>query len=100
MIATNDYNLDEETISNKGLYLSEKNSNAPQISNTRIFEFPHLENVFVMESDLYGNPIPKDLCFLAFYGKHGLIGKYLRIETLRRVSEEEIKDLVQRHSQG
>jgi len=53
-----------------------------------------------MESDLYGNTMPKDSCFLAFNGKHGLIAKHLKVETLRNASVEEIKKLIEANSEG
>ncbi len=48
-----------------------------------------------MESDLYGNTMPKDSCFLAFYGQHGLIGKHLKVETLKNASLQDMKAMVQ-----
>ena len=71
-----DFNIDDETISKIGLILSDKPINAQIAPNARVFEYPHLDNVFIMESDLYGNTMPKNSCFLAFYGTHGLIGKH------------------------
>ena len=53
-----------------------------------------------MESDLYGNTMPKDSCFLAFYGSHGLIGKHLRVETLKNASVTDIKKMVESNSEG
>jgi hypothetical protein len=53
-----------------------------------------------MENDLYGNVMPNDSCFLAFYGRHGLIGKQITVEKLRNASTEEINDLVQINSEG
>lgn len=82
------------------MFISQNNDKAPQIPNTRIFEFPDLQNVFVLESDLYGNPTPDGLCFLAFYGKRGLMGKFMRIENLKKSSAADIKLLVERHSQS
>ncbi len=70
----NDFNIDEETIHKVGLRLSDKHINAQIAPNARIFEYPYLDNVFVMESDLYGNRMPKNSCFLVFSGTHGLIG--------------------------
>ncbi|MCW3109986.1 MAG: hypothetical protein JWQ09_4492 [Segetibacter sp.] len=83
MTIIEDFNIDEETISKIGLRLSDEPINAQIAPNARVFEYPHLYKVFVMESDLYGNTMPKDSCFLAFYGHHGLIGKDLKVETLR-----------------
>ena len=100
MISNADFNIDEETINKLGLQLSDKPINAQVASNARIFEYPHLENVFVMESDLYGNTMPKGSCFLAFYGTHGLIGKHLKLETLRKASVEDIKKIVESNFEG
>ena len=91
MINSDDFNIDEETIDKLGLRLSDKPVNAQIASGAREFEYPGLENVFVMESDLYGNMMPKESCFLAFYGSHGLIGKNLKVETLKNASVEDIK---------
>ncbi len=100
MVNCDDFNIDEETISKIGLQLSDKPLNAQNAPTARIFEYPHLDNVFVMESDLYGNTMPKGSCFLAFYGKHGLIGKHLKVETLKNASVEDIKKMVESNSEG
>ena len=93
-------NLDEETISKLGLQLSDKDINTQLAAGSRVFEYPHLDNVFIMESDLYGNKMPKDSCFLAFNGNHGMIGKHLYVETLKNASVNEIREMVQAHTQG
>lgn len=100
MIKSSDLNIDEKTISKIGLRLSDKSINAQIAPNARVFEYPHLDNVFVMESDLYGNIMPKDHCFLAFYGSHGLMGKHLKVETLNNASVEDIKMMVASNSAG
>ena len=100
MIKSNDLNIDEETINKIGLRLSDKPINAQIAPNARVFEYPHLDNVFVMENDLYGNIMPKNSCFLAFYGSHGLIGKHLKVETLKNTSIEYIKKMVESNSEG
>ncbi|MBD0296367.1 MAG: hypothetical protein M3342_19250 [Bacteroidota bacterium] len=100
MINSNDFNIDEETINKIGLRLSDKPINAQIAPNARVFEYPQLDNVFVMESDLYGNIMPKNSCFLAFNGKHGLMGKHLKVETLKNASVEDIKKMVESNSQG
>ncbi len=100
MINSNDFNIDEETINKIGLILSDKPINAQIAPNARVFEYPQLDNVFIMESDLYGNTMPKNSCFLAFYGIHGLIGKHLRVETLKNASVEDIKDMVKSNSES
>ncbi len=100
MINTSDTNLSRETISKVGLRLSDKAINAEISLAARVFEYPHLKDVFVMENDLYGNVMPKDSCFLAFYGRHGLIGKHITVEKLRNASIEEIKNLVKINMEG
>jgi hypothetical protein len=93
-------NIDQDTLRKTGLRLSEKPIQAQLPPNSRVFEYPGLEDVYVMESDLYGNPMPEDSCFLAFQGHRGLIGKHLKIETLRNSSVEDIKRMVQHHIEG
>lgn len=100
MTSTTDYNISEKTISKLGLRLSDKPINAQIAPNARIFEYPGLANVFVMESDLYGNIMPKDSCFLAFYGNHGLIGKHMRVEELEKANVADIKTIVASHSES
>ena len=100
MIKIHDVNIDDETISRVGLRLSNRPINAPVAADARIFEYPHIENVFVMESDLYGNKMPKDSCFLVFNGSHGLIGKHLKVETLRNISVDEIRLIVDSNTEG
>src|SRR5688572_27189277 len=102
LIMTNatELNLDENTIQQIGLQLSDKPINAQIAPDARVFKYPFLEDVFVMESDLYGNKMPKDSCFLAFSGKHGLVGKHIKIETLKTASVEEIRKMVEANSEG
>ena len=100
MIHTDEFNIDEETIIKLGLRLSDEHINAEIAPGARVFEYPHLDKVFVMESDLYGNTMPKDSCFLAFYGHHGLIGKHLKIDTLKHASVEDMKKMVESNLEG
>ena len=100
MINTDEYNIDSETIRNLNLRLSNKHINAETALTARVFEYPHLDNVFVMESDLYGNTMSKDSCFLAFHGQHGLVGKHLKVETLKNASVEDIKKMVANNNEG
>ena len=93
-------NRDDDTIKKVGLRLSEKAINSETAIDSRVFEYPHLENVFIMESDLYGNAMPEHSCFLAFLGNHGLMGKHLKIETLLNASVDSIKKLVQSNKEG
>ena len=88
------YNIDDATIKKLGLQKTE----APEHSNidpaTRLFTFPNVENAYIMENDLYGNPMPAGSCFLAFQGKHGFVGQHLSIETLKNASAKDIKALI------
>jgi hypothetical protein len=93
-------NIDDATIQRIGLRISEKAINAQIAQDCRIFEYPHLKNVYVMESDLYGNTMPENSCFLAFDGKHGLIGKHMTIETLRNSTLADIRHIVETNTDG
>ncbi|MEJ7829750.1 MAG: hypothetical protein WKF91_16190 [Segetibacter sp.] len=93
-------NIDNDTIKKVGLCLSENRLNTETAIESRVFEYPHLENVFIMESDLYGNAMPKGSCFLAFKGHHGLIGKHLSVERLKNASAEDIENMVQHNNEG
>ena len=94
------HNIDDKTKQKLGLRISHKPINAQTAQDSRVFEYPHLENVFVMESDLYGNAMPKNACFLAFIGKHGLVGKDMTIETLTNSTEAEIRHIVEINTEG
>lgn len=100
MTNSEEYNIDDETIQRIGLRPTDKLVNAPLAGDARVFEYPGLEDVFVMESDLYGNKMPKGSCFLAFYGHRGLIGKHLKVETLKNAGPEEIKNMVASNKEG
>lgn len=100
MINTTEVNLDKETIEKIGLRLSNKPINAQIAPEARVFDYPHLDNVYIMESDLYGNKMPKGSCFLAFDGHHGLMGKHLKVETLKNASIEDIKHMVTDNEEG
>jgi len=100
MTVINEFNIDEETISKIGLRLSNEHINAQIAQGARGFEYPHLDNVFIMESDLYGNTMAKDSCFLAFYGHHGLIGKELNVKVLKKLSVEDLKSMVESNREG
>lgn len=95
MADTKQLNLDRETIEQLGLQQSHKSINAQIAPEARIFEYPGIENVYIMESDLYGNPMPEGSCFLAFEGRAGLIGKHIRVEELRNSGLEDIKKMVE-----
>ena len=94
------FNLDENTIDELGLYQSEKPINAHIAPDARIFHFSDLADVYLMESDLYGNPMPAGSCFLAFEGRNGLIGKHIYIETLRKSTTADIKKIVEYNHDG
>jgi len=100
MESTNDVNIDDETISKIGLRPSDQSINAHIAPDARVFDYPYLENVFIMESDLYGNKMPKDSCFLAFTGRHGLIGKDLKVEALKNATREDIRKMVESNQEG
>jgi hypothetical protein len=100
MTIIDNINIDEETINYVGLQLSSQAINAEIAPNARVFEYPHLKDVFIMESDLYGNPMPKGSCFLSFYSQHGLIGRPLKVETLRNATLEDIKKMVETNNEG
>jgi hypothetical protein len=100
MESSTDFNIDDETINKIGLRPSDKLINAQIAPNARVFTYPFLEDVFVMENDLYGNKMPKDSCFLAFTGQHGLIGKHLKVETLRQATIKDIRDMVKSNNEG
>ncbi len=100
MINTDDLNLDKETIDKIGLTLSDEPVTAQTAPNARVFKYPGLDGVYIMESDLYGNAMPKGSCFLAFNGIHGLIGTHLKVETLKNASKEDIKKMVESNSEG
>ena len=100
MIKSTEHHLDDEIISRAGLRPSSRPLVIQPASQARVFEFPALENVFVMERDFYGNEMPDGSCFLVFNGRHGLLGEELRVETLRNASTAEIREIVLRNSEG
>ena len=93
-------NLDSKTVRDLGLRLSHKKLNAVITPDAKVFEYPYLDNVFIMENDLYGNVMPKDFCFLVFSGHHGLIGKQLSIETLKNSTADDIKKMIECNMEG
>jgi hypothetical protein len=44
--------------------------------------------------------MPKDSCFLAFNGRHGLVGKHLAIEVLSNSSVADIRHIVETNIDG
>jgi hypothetical protein len=93
-------NIDEETIKVVGLKLTDKSINAETALSARVFEYPHLQDVYIMESDLYGNKMPKDSCFLAFTGQHGLIGRNIKVERLKHLTVSDIQQMVHENNEG
>jgi hypothetical protein len=100
MTNTTELNIDDETIHALNLQLTTEPLNAQVDLGGRVFKYPSLDKVFIMESDLYGNKMPAGSCFLAFQGHHGLIGKHMYIETLKNSSAEDIKSIIEMHDQG
>jgi uncharacterized protein (DUF1786 family) len=100
MSTTHSHNLSQEIIEQLGIQQSQENPIAQIAPDARVFEYPDIDNVFIMESDLYGNTMPEGSCFLAFYGSHGLIGKHIYLETLRNASINDIRTMVESHSEG
>lgn len=96
----NPSNLDEETIRQLGLQPCYEPINAPLAPHARVFVYPSIEGVYVMESDLYGNSMPEGSIFLAFKGRSGLIGKHLHIHTLKSSSIEDISKMVEDNNAG
>ena len=47
-----DHNIDEETINILGMVICNKQINSQATPYARVFEYPHLDNVFIMENDL------------------------------------------------
>ena len=94
------FNLDSETIDQLGLIQSSKSISAEIAHEARVFEYPGLDHVYVMESDLYGNAMPEGSCFLAYEGRTGLMGQHIRIDTLLHSSIEDIKKMVNDNHEG
>ena len=63
-----------------------------------MFKYPHLEAFFVMKSDPDENTMPENFCFPAFNGKHGLIGKHITVYVLSNSSMEDIRHLLETHT--
>lgn len=100
MRISNENNIDAETIKTIGLKLSDEPINAGTALSARVFKYSQLENVYIMEGDIYGNTMPKDSCFLAFKGEHGLIGKHLKVGTLKRLSASDLQTIIANNNKG
>jgi hypothetical protein len=48
----------------------------------------------------YGATMPEHSCFIAFNGRHGLMGRHMTIDELKNSSVEKIKTLVANNSEG
>ena len=93
-------NIDDAVINQLGLEVANEHVNADIAPNARVFKYPFIDSVFIMESDLYGNVMPKGSLFLAFYGRNGLVGNQITIEELKGYSKEDIENIVQSNSKG
>lgn len=93
-------NLTQETIHLLGLRQTNKSINAQIALNARVFEYPHMDAVYIMESDLYGNTMPEGCCFLAFDGRSGLMGKHITIDALKNSTIEDVRKMVEDHNRG
>ncbi len=87
-------NLSSEVIEQLGLRPVQEGTVAQMAPNARMFEYPGLDQVYVMESDLYGNAMPEGSLFLAFNGRVGLIGQHITIEALKNSTQSDIEKLV------
>ncbi len=95
-----DFKIDEKTINQLGLQPSDNPVNTQVTIPARVFKYPDLENVFIMESDLYGNEMPEGSIFLAYYGRNGLMGQQLKLDLLKNASVEDIRKIVESNSNG
>jgi hypothetical protein len=100
VINTRVYQLDDETIRFLELKPVVTPLTAEIPSAGRVFAYPHLKDVYIMESDLYGNEMPEGSCFLAFPGTHGLMGEHLKIEALLTATPGDIMRLVKKDHNG
>jgi hypothetical protein len=96
----NHNNLSQEMIDLLGLRQTNKSINAQIALNARVFEYPHMDAVYIMESDLYGNTMPEGCCFLAFEGRAGLMGKHITIDALKNSTVEDVRKMVEDHHGG
>lgn len=96
----NTYQIDEATIRKAGLQESTDPIKEKAIPGARVFRYPGLEGVYIMENDLYGNAMPEGSCFLAFEGKYGLMGQPLPVETLRKTNTDGLKKIIEANSNG
>ncbi len=95
------FHIEEATIESLGLQLTDTPLTAEAVPATaRVYSYPHLDNVYIMETDLYGNPMAADTCFVAFKGPHGLIGRTLKIEKLTHLSVTDIEKMVADNNKG
>ena len=100
MINEATYHVNEDIIINLGLQPTTIPISSPSTVGVRAYSVPTLEQVYIMENDLYGNPLPEGSCFLAVQGKHGLIGRSIREVKLRNYSAGEILNIVQKIQGG
>lgn len=93
-------NINIKTINDLELYQVGKAINAHTTSKARIFSIADLQDVYIMENDLYGNVMPMGSFFLAFNGRNGLMGIQILIDTLRKSSPSDIGKIVDANNNG
>jgi|SRR6476620_4138960 len=98
MITTNNYTLDEEVVQFLALRLRLTPIEIDSTVTGRIFEYPHIPEVYILEDDLTGNRMPEGTCLLAFTDREKLEGVKLKIETLLISTPGDIKRLIQQAS--
>lgn len=86
--------IDTETLESLGLQVADTPLTAEPFVSGQVYKYQRLDNVYIMETDLYGNDLPEGSCFLAFEGHHGLIGKPLKLEKLKSLSPADIEKMV------
>lgn len=92
--------LNDALIKHLGLKPASKSINVQIAPNARVFEYQAMDNVYLMESDLYGNEMPEGSLFLAFDGHSGMAGKHIKIETLQNSSVEDVRKMVADNDSG
>lgn len=92
--------LNDALIRQLGLKPASNTINAQIAPSARVFEYPAVANVYLMENDLYGNAMPQGSLFLAFDGHSGMAGKHISIDTLMNSSAEDIRKMVADNDSG
>jgi len=91
--------VSKQVISNLSLQLTDKLDTVSELTG-KIYKYPNIKDVYILEKDLYGNSMPEGYCFLAFSGSHGMIGRQLSLKTLEKASEEDMRILIESNEQG